>query len=535
METPEIVIPEDFGNPFAGQSLIPSDVIGTLVGRYRELRTKIDEVDRFVSSGMEGALAFFIEGNRSERCPAPSVGWMFRKEGAVAALNSSFWQQAMHLTDVLDLMPAARREVWHKAIEEKTTPDFEESVVRETLADLMAQRARFFSERVDGVFRALSGEHVTNSPGGFRKRMIIARILDEHGYTNGRQVGEVNDLRAVIARLMGRDEPKYNVSERLIQYLKSHWGEWVEIDGNALKIRLYRKGTVHIEIHPDMSWRLNTILASLYPLAIPPEFRARPKHQAKDVPFIQRPLPFEVLRILSQLEPAYTLTGEPRTQRAIPNTLRFSYHVLETGKHAMAEAEQILESLGGTKTPHGWQFDYNPQKVIDQVVVSGVLPDERAFQFYPTPERVAELVLQLAQIGPHHQCLEPSAGQGGLADRMPKDRTFCVEVSALRAQILQEKGHRVECADFIAWASRQGGRYDRILMNPPFDQGRWRAHLEAAADLLSPGGRLVSVLPEGALGKTDLLPGFRCEFPHRLDRAFPGVSQRIVLAVVERL
>ena len=48
-------------------------------------------------------------------------------------------------------------------------------------------------------------------------------------------------------------------------------------------------------------------------------------------------------------------------------------------------------------------------------------------------------------------------------------------------------------------------------MNPPFSEGRWEAHLVAAADLVNPhGGRLVAVLPMNAKGKVkDLLPGWR--------------------------
>ena len=72
-------------------------------------------------------------------------------------------------------------------------------------------------------------------------------------------------------------------------------------------------------------------------------------------------------------------------------------------------------------------------------------------------------------------------------------------------------------------------------MNPPFDQGQWRAHLEAAADLLASGGRLVAILPTGAQRFEKLLPaGFACTFDQTLEGAFAGTSQAVVLFSVER-
>lgn len=443
----------------------------------------------------------------------------------------------MQLTDVLDMMPQARRDQWHKSISENTCPEFEEQAVRNTLAALMASRAKFLSERVDGIFRGLSGEHVTNRPEGFGRRMIIAHVLREYGFPDHSRVGLINDLRCVVAKLMRRDEPRHNASDGLIRALKDQWGEWVNVDGGAIRIRLYRKGTAHLEIHPDMAWRLNSILAHLYPRAIPAQFRERPKWQPHDVTLIQRPLPFAVVHVLAELEQAYTLeesnTWRGRQRTPIKNALRLRFTAREAGSHVLREAKAILESVGGSQLDDVWHFDYPPQGIINQICASGCIPDNKAHQFYPTPTLVAEAAVRHAAIESQHICLEPSAGLGGLAEHMPKNTT-CVEVSKLRAEVLTAKGFAAECADFLSWATSQLGRtFDRIVMNPPFDAGRWRAHLDAAAALLAPGGRLVAVLPSSAKDK-DLLPGFSVGFPEVFDNAFAGTSVSVVLFVANR-
>lgn len=518
---------------------VSTDAISSMVAQYDAIRGRIEQIAAVVTGEMASAISYFLDGNAdsNSRWAAPSVERLFEPAGAVAALNAAYWSKALALTDVLDLMPQKRRDEWNKSIMERTTPDFTEDTVRNTLADLINMRAKFFAERVDGIFRGLSGEHVTNAPQGFGKRMIIARVLNEYGHVEYSRTGLINDLRAVIARFMGRDEPKYSASEPLIYALKGRWGEWVDVDGGALRIRLYKKGTAHLEVHPDMAWRLNQILASLYPLAIPPEFRAKPKRRVREFDLIRKPLPFQVVEALACMEPARERTGDGFRGvqfRDIPKSRQFRY---TASKDAIPEAERALEAIGGVKQPGGhFLFDYEPGEVLNEIVVSGCIPDHRSHQFYPTPRRLAERLVELAGIDDCHTVLEPSAGQGGLADLLPKERTTCVEVSELHCKVLEAKGLRPIWADFLEWSEHHTTteRFDRIVMNPPFSEGRWQAHLEHAASMLAPGGRLVAILPSGAKNRDGLLPGFAKEWHGPFDGEFAGTSVSVVMLAANR-
>ncbi len=224
------------------------------------------------------------------------------------------------MTDVYEYMPNNRRKEWNEQIMEMKTPDFEEETVRPTIMDLLNSRQKFFSERVDGIFRALSGEHVTNRPEGFGKRMILSRVFNEYGHTNHDMAGYISDLRQVIAKFMGRDEPKWWATNDALQTSRVNHGEWLTLDGGALRIRSYLKGTAHLEVHPDMAWRLNCILANLYPLAIPPQFRQKPKRKLKDFVMMGQPLPFAVLEELAQMKterhtPSKRTAGASRASR----------------------------------------------------------------------------------------------------------------------------------------------------------------------------------------------------------------------------
>lgn len=515
---------------------VASDVVDSLIGQYQSTRQRIDAIYGLIAGEMAGAMEYILEGNSSHDRSPPSVKTLFSDEGkakAIAALNSAYWSKAMHLTDVLDYMPQARRDEWNDKLrnplgrkernrhtgelELLPLPEFEEDTVRSTLQGLISSRQKFFGERVDGIFRALSGEHVTNCPQGFGKRMIISYV--HGGYYATERCGYINDLRAVIAKFMGRDEPKWNSSQSVVNHAYKQHGQWITLDGGALRIRCYLKGTAHLEVHPDMAWRLNSVLASMYPRAIPPEFRSKPKKPAKDFVMMIRPLPFAVLEIISNL-------------RKGRDGFRYFFGYGDLDKHAKSEAIRVLESIGGVLGKSGYiEFDYAPSLVIAEVIASGCIPDDKSHQFYPTPDRLAHRVVELAEIEPHHECLEPSAGTGAIADLMPKDRTLCLEISSLRCKVLESKEFRTVQTDFLKFQS--GNKFDRICMNPPFDQGRWKAHLEAAASLVNDGGRIVAILPSGAKNSASL-PGFDLTWHGPFDNEFAGASVSVVILVAEK-
>lgn len=512
----------------------PSDLIDNLIGRYRERRERIERIAEIINGGeYKGTLSYFLSGNSDGQSNIPCVERLFRAEGAIAALNSSCWSEALNLTDVYDCMPQNRRHEWNESIRKKTTPDFTEETVRPTLQALLNSRVKFLAERVDGIFRALSGEHVTNSPAAFGKRMIIAHMLSGYGTIHDDRCGYINDLRCLIAKFMGRDEPRWNGSSTLINALRSKYGKWQEVDGGAFKIRLYKKGTAHMEIHPDFAWRLNEILATLYPQAIPAKFRAKPTRQHKVFRMMGRPLPFAVLSMLQRLRAARDLNRDRSLDDSLYIHVPGCYDMLPdadcTSKHVIKEAESVLQAIGGARvSPCRWSFDYNPLPIVSEILVSGCIPDQKSHQFYPTPETLAQIAVKMADIGEHDLCLEPSAGMGGLADLMPKDRTTCVEISPLHCKVLAEKGLYAIEMDFIAWSAETRDRFNRIVMNPPFSEGRWQAHLQSAARILVSDGRLVAILPASARGK-DVLPGYKLEWSQIYDNEFAGTSVSVVM------
>ncbi|HBB6714658.1 TPA: DUF4942 domain-containing protein [Serratia marcescens] len=536
----ELILTEEFFAPAA------TDLVDGLLGQYKHLRADIEQMAGVISTH-HASVHHFLEGNRSQdrRHYIGSVDQLFKLEGAIASLNSTFWQKALNMTDVYEYMPNNRRTEWNEQIREMKTPDFEEETVRPTIMELLNSRQQFFAERVDGIFRALSGDHVTNRPEGFGKRMILARVFNEYGWTNHDMSGFIQDLRQVIAKFMGRDEPRWRVTDDALQEARIRHGEWLVMDGGALRVRAYLKGTAHLEVHPEMAWRLNCILAHLYPMAIPPQFRQKPKKKLKDFTLMDKPLPFAVLAVLSGLKAEYHTPirrnkWDDPTPPLTTNPFNRRFDWRDEDKAIRGQAGKVLEMIGGVLIKAGphkniniWEFDYDPSRVLGEIVASGCIPDYQSHQFYPTPESLAERVVCEAEIQPGEKCLEPSAGTGNIATLMPADQTCCVEISTLHCRVLEAKGLTVEQADFIKWAQSTNKRFDKVVMNPPFSEGRAKAHVESAASLVNRGGRLVAILPLGMKGK-EILPGWKVNWSEEISNEFAGTSISVVILTAER-
>lgn len=519
---------------------VETDVIDGLLGRYGLMYAKLKHLSATIREGEnDQAVEYFLNGNvhSARGFHMPPVRVVFDMPGAVAALNADFWQQALNLTDVYEYMPNDRRNEWNEQIREKKAPDFEEKAVRATLSELLFSRQKFFSERVDGIFLSLSRSHVTNRPEGFSKRMIIECMFDQWGMCNYERTGYVDDLRKVIAKFMGRDATGLNTTNKILTIARARSGEWVAIDGGALRVKAFMKGTIHLEIHPDMAWRLNEILAFLHPAAIPAEHRTKPRTKHKTYELHTNLLPFSVLSVLSDLqtertEPLQRNRREEPLQPVTTNPFnrRFKGYSDEC-QTARAEAEKVLMSLGGVKksiNAFTWfEFDYDPTTALEDIQLSGALPEQKTHQFYPTTGELAAQLLDEADIREGETCLEPSAGMGGLADLMPQAHTTCVEISPLHCRVLEAKGHNVIEADFLAWASVTDQRFDVVVMNPPFSEGRAVAHLNAAAALVKDCGRLAAILPAGS-DRKNLLPGWDCSWSAPMEGMFAGTGVRVV-------
>jgi hypothetical protein len=119
--------------------------------------------------------------------------------------------------------------------------------------------------------------------------------------------------------------------------------------------------------------------------------------------------------------------------------------------------------------------------------------------FFPTPKTLANRLVDEADIRPGMKVLEPSAGKGDLLDVLKERHGDAIEPHAIEPHsdlrgVLDAKGHKLVGDDFLKHSE---GGYDRIVMNPPFENAQDIEHVKHAFSLLAPGGRVVAIMSAG--------------------------------------
>lgn len=128
-------------------------------------------------------------------------------------------------------------------------------------------------------------------------------------------------------------------------------------------------------------------------------------------------------------------------------------------------------------------------------------------QLFPTPRELAARMVDEAGIQPGHKVLEPSAGTGVLleAARAAGGVTTAVEIDYRLADRLRASFDDVRQADFLQ-CNGDLGTFDRIIMNPPFENGADIKHIQHARGMLREGGRLVAICANGPRQREQLMP-----------------------------
>ncbi len=159
---------------------------------------------------------------------------------------------------------------------------------------------------------------------------------------------------------------------------------------------------------------------------------------------------------------------------------------------------EILEHIGGkwNKKVKGHVYNNDPTDALEQVLLLGEIIPPKKYGYFPTPPELAKHVIDLAEIEPGMTVLEPSAGQGGIADYLPEGCIVdCVELLPDNVKVLEGKGYRVTPGCFLSIETKP--LYDRIVMNPPFEKQADISQVLHAWKCLKPGGRLVSIMSAG--------------------------------------
>lgn len=165
--------------------------------------------------------------------------------------------------------------------------------------------------------------------------------------------------------------------------------------------------------------------------------------------------------------------------------------------------DKVLKSIGAKwNRSKGGHVLTEPEsrERFEALLAEGKVEPIDKMGYFPTPERLVDLLVDLADVHANHTVLEPSAGRGAIVERVLQmgvapENLWAVEIQPKHAEHLSLPNLLVE--DFMA--AEFPLLFDRVVMNPPFERQQDIDHVTKAFSLLAPGGKLVSVMGAGAL------------------------------------
>ena len=165
------------------------------------------------------------------------------------------------------------------------------------------------------------------------------------------------------------------------------------------------------------------------------------------------------------------------------------------------EVAKALELIGGKWKGckvFGFVFATDPTDLLFQIANGEKRNLKNEFQFFATPEKLADELVELADLKQHDTILEPSAGQGAIIKAINKVCDVvpdCFELMDVNTVILNKSGLRFNLIgdDFF---KHNGKTYSKIIANPPFTKNQDIEHLKEMYECLSRGGRLVCITSE---------------------------------------
>ncbi len=162
------------------------------------------------------------------------------------------------------------------------------------------------------------------------------------------------------------------------------------------------------------------------------------------------------------------------------------------------EVAKSLELIGGKwkgGKVMGFVFNEDPSELLAQIQGGEKRNLKKEFQFFGTPDDLADELVEDANIQTDDEILEPSAGQGAIVkaihrtthdertvygyELMPVNQTFLSKIS----------GFRFLGDDFLNCDIS----FDKIIGNPPFNKNQDILHIRKMYDCLRPKGRLVTI------------------------------------------
>lgn len=196
------------------------------------------------------------------------------------------------------------------------------------------------------------------------------------------------------------------------------------------------------------------------------------------------------------------MTKEEVLQGCIVEGNNIKLPSIQLDRKLYLEVAKALELIGG-KWKGGkisaFVFLTDPTDLLEQIANGKKRNLKKEYQFFATPDDLADYLVELAEIKEEDIVLEPSAGQGALVNAInrviPNKSVYCYELMDVNQTILKKIPTVIFVKDdFLTNDTYETAyTYDRIIANPPFSKNQDIDHIKRMWARLNVGGKIVTI------------------------------------------
>lgn len=521
---------------------------------------------------LKGNVKFLFENEKHFFPPLDNIKSSEKK------LASLYWSKVISDTEINYIVSEKENARWSEIIKDvDNIPPFTEENVISTVNQIFNSKTKFFAERISYLFEKLSKKHVTNSGFGFGEKLIIDKVHDgisaskQYPSIDTERLGALTELRKLVAFYKSNDVldlsnssniiSSYDIINKALNKLKETGKTEFFIDSGALFIKIFKVGTIHIGVEPEIVDKLNLMLAYLNGNKIAESNKSKkmkyfyePKKYSTEKKF--KPVNQNIIYILKELSYIETRdmydNEELRKKKFIIYFRKEDSNLINQNSFLKNELNDLLKNFGfelnsehhlltidGFENYEGYK---NFMKIVDNLILFGVVDDKCSYQQYYTNKDLAEKAYQFMIEGETEEKIkngsycEPSVGNGMLAAHMPKTAKV-IDLSELNCLAMKAKGYRnVLNADFIDYCIKSKELFDFILMNPPYTGRQDFNHTMSAIQKLNKDGVLVSIIPSSLRDKFDhlQLEGFKIEKSKDYENEFEDTKIKVFMLKIKK-
>lgn len=172
----------------------------------------------------------------------------------------------------------------------------------------------------------------------------------------------------------------------------------------------------------------------------------------------------------------------------LPTQFRFN-------KKDYSIVKRELEKAGGKYSKNSFLFEEDAETVYNHILNGEEYNLKKKYQFFETPDILADRLVELAEIRDKDVILEPSAGNGAIVKAIHREFPYMdvygYEIMEQNHEHLSKLHHfKLLGSDFLKECDTD---FDVIIANPPFSGNQDIDHIYNMYNHLTPSGRLVSI------------------------------------------